>query len=73
MGALDGYEPMLTTGEVATLLRVDRKTAARWAVSGKFRTTRTPGGHIRFYEKEIMRYLGKPFNDPRTPAGGQAS
>lgn len=45
---------LMTPGEVAQIFRVDPKTVTRWAHAGKLRSTRTPGGHVRFYREEIM-------------------
>lgn len=45
---------LMTPGEVAKIFRVDPKTVTRWAHAGKLRSTRTPGGHVRFYRDEIM-------------------
>ena len=39
--------------EVAAMLHVDPKTVSRWAVSGKIRSIRTPGGHRQFLRSEI--------------------
>lgn len=44
---------LMTPGEVAKIFRVDPKTVTRWAHAGKLRSTRTPGGHVRFYAEEI--------------------
>jgi hypothetical protein len=38
----------LSTGEVARLYRVDRKTAGRWANTGKVECEKTRGGRKRF-------------------------
>lgn len=45
---------LLTPGEVARILRVDPKTVTRWAIKGQISSTRTPGGHRRFFAAEIM-------------------
>jgi len=47
----------LTPGEVAALFRVDPKTVTRWASSGRITSIKTPGGHRRFREREIMAML----------------
>lgn len=44
----DKSEDILTPVEVAKLFRVDPKTIARWAESGKIRSFKTLGGHRRF-------------------------
>jgi excisionase family DNA binding protein len=53
-------EPLLTPAEVAAMFRVDPKTVARWAKSGRLSAIRTPGGHRRFREAEVRSYLGQP-------------
>lgn len=53
-------ESLLTPAEVAAMFRVDPKTVARWAKSGRLSAIRTPGGHRRFREAEVRSYLGQP-------------
>lgn len=48
---------LLTPTEVAAMLRVDPKTVTRWALSGKLACIRTPGGHRRYNEDEVRRYV----------------
>ena len=50
-------ERLLTPGEVALMFRVDPKTVARWATTGRVGSIRTPGGHRRFRESEVKRLL----------------
>ncbi len=50
---------LLTPGEVARLFRVDPKTVTRWARDGKLSSLRTPGGHRRFREEEVHRFLNQ--------------
>jgi excisionase family DNA binding protein len=50
-------EKLLTPGEVAELFRVNAKTVARWARSGKITAIRTLGGHRRFREDEVRALL----------------
>jgi excisionase family DNA binding protein len=50
-------EQLLTPAEVATLFRVDPKTVARWAKSGKLQSIRTPGGHHRFPQSIVSALL----------------
>jgi len=45
---------LMTPAEVAELFRVDVKTVTRWGQDGKLTSTRTPGGHRRYYETEVM-------------------
>jgi excisionase family DNA binding protein len=50
-------EQLLTPGEVAQLFRVNPKTVTRWAKAGRLTSIRTPGGHRRYYEKEVRALL----------------
>ena len=50
-------EPLLTSGEVAALFRVDSKTVTRWVRDGKLAAIRTPGGHHRYHEAEVRALL----------------
>lgn len=51
---------LLTPAEVAGMFRVDPKTVSRWAVAGRISAIRTPGGHRRFRESEVLMLLQKP-------------
>ena len=51
------HEPLLTSGEVAQMFRVDPKTVTRWARAGKLACTKTLGGHRRFYLAEVRELL----------------
>src|SRR5688500_7362940 len=58
-------EALLTPSEVATLFRVDPKTATRWAKAGKLSSIRTLGGHRRYRESEVRDLLnGVPQQRP---------
>ena len=48
---------VLTPGEVASLLRVDPKTVARWERAGKIRCFRTLGGHRRFRREDVLAII----------------
>jgi excisionase family DNA binding protein len=48
---------LLTSGQVAKLFYVDPKTVAAWARRGKLRCIKTPGGHRRFYEADVLALL----------------
>jgi excisionase family DNA binding protein len=48
---------LLTPGEVAAIFRVDAKTVARWAQTGRIRSIRTPGGQRRFRQDEVDALL----------------
>ncbi|KIQ18371.1 BldC family transcriptional regulator [Rhodococcus sp. BP-349] len=50
-------ENLLTPGQVAALFHVDPKTVTRWAHAGRLGSLRTPGGHRRFRESEVMQLL----------------
>jgi excisionase family DNA binding protein len=52
-----GSEPLLTPGQVAAMFHVDPKTVTRWAHAGRLGSLRTPGGHRRFRESEVMQLL----------------
>jgi len=47
----------LTPIEVATRLGVGPKTVARWAVSGKLVSFKTPGGHHRFSTEQVAAVI----------------
>lgn len=48
---------LMTPSEVAALFRVDPKTVARWADSGKLASVRTLGGHRRFPRKDVFETM----------------
>jgi excisionase family DNA binding protein len=50
-------ERLLTPREVADKFRVDPRTVTRWADAGRIWSVRTPGGHARFRESEILALL----------------
>ncbi|SHI45627.1 DNA binding domain-containing protein, excisionase family [Nocardiopsis flavescens] len=52
-----GPPEVLTSGEVAQMLRVTAVTVARWADTGRLTSFRTPGGHRRFLRAEVEAYL----------------
>lgn len=56
-------EPLLTPGEVAGMFRVDPKTVTRWASAGQIGSVRTPGGHRRFRESEVLALLSELTTD----------
>jgi len=51
------YERLLTPAEVAGLMRVDLKTVTRWAQQGRLRSIRTPGGHRRYSEAQVLALI----------------
>jgi excisionase family DNA binding protein len=50
-------ERLLSPSEVAQMFRVNHKTVTRWARAGKISAIRTLGGHRRFRESEIRKFL----------------
>ena len=60
---------LLTTAEVAGLFRTDPKTVTRWANSGQLLTTKTLGGHHRYFGVEVRaRLRGMPREQARALA-----
>ena len=55
----ENTERLLTPHEVAEMFRVDPKTVARWASNGWIGSIRTPGGHRRDRETEILALLAE--------------
>lgn len=45
---------VLTPREVATLLRVDVRTVKSWLAAGKLTGFRTPGGHWRVTDAQLL-------------------
>ena len=54
-------QPLMLREEVAAAFRVDPRTVARWARTGKVASFRTLGGHRRYFRAEIDALLaGRP-------------
>ena len=53
----DAQVAMLTPGQVSAYLGVDPKTASRWAVTGHIKSIRTPGGHRRYRQSDVLSIL----------------
>jgi excisionase family DNA binding protein len=49
----------LTPGQVAERFNVNPKTVARWASTGVRPSIRTPGGHRRFREADVVALLNR--------------
>jgi excisionase family DNA binding protein len=54
---MPGERNMLTTGEVADLLSVDRHTVTRWIRLGQLRAVRLPSGQFRVRREDVDRLL----------------
>jgi len=54
------------------MLRVDPKTVTRWARAGKLSSVRTPGGHRRYDEREVLKYLAIWEGPRAAETGGQS-
>ncbi len=70
-----GFSPpvrLLTPAEVSVMLRVDPKTVTRWARAGKLSSVRTPGGHRRYDEREVLKYLAIWEGPRAAETGGQS-
>jgi excisionase family DNA binding protein len=53
----DDGDRLMTSGEVASVFRVDPKTVTRWAAAGRISSVRTPGGHRRYRESAVRAAL----------------
>lgn len=54
-------DELLTSGEVAALFKVERKTVNRWEREGRIpQAIRTPGGHRRYSRAAVMELLRSP-------------
>lgn len=51
------FEPLVTPSEVGRALKVDPRTASRWAKTGRVRSVRTPGGWYRLYRADLEAML----------------
>ena len=56
---MTNHDELLTPAEVAAMFRVNAKTVTRWSRSGKLRSTKTIGGHRRFYRSEVERAVAR--------------
>ena len=45
---------MLKTTEVANMLHCNQRTVRRYAQDGTLSYVRTPGGHFRFYQQDVL-------------------
>lgn len=63
----------LMPADVAALFHVDPKTVARWGSTGRLSSIRTPGGHRRFREDEVMAVLNEYSQESPTARGNVSS
>ena len=54
---MNTFQDLMTPAEVAQAFHVDPKTVTRWAVAGRLRSVRTPGGHRRYFRAEVEALL----------------
>lgn len=54
---MNPFQDLMTPAEVAAAFHVDPKTVTRWAVAGRLRSVRTPGGHRRYFKAEVEALL----------------
>ena len=59
-------DELLTSGEVAAMFGVDRKTVNRWAEEGKISSIKTLGGHRRFLRSEIEQLVESKLPEQRS-------
>jgi len=52
-------EKLLTSHQAAKLLNVWPHTLRRWDKAGKLKPLRTPGGHRRYKESQVMTLIGE--------------
>ncbi len=55
---------MLTAREAAHLIGVSYPTIKQWILSGKLRTSQTPGGHHRIAEASLRPFLAEDRSKP---------
>lgn len=60
-------DPLLTSGEVAQMFRVDPKTVSRWALNGRLPCVKTPGGHNRYRKSVIDALLATEEQNATSP------
>ena len=56
--------PMLTPREAARLVGVSYPSIKQWILSGKLKTTQTPGGHHRIAQSTLRPFLAKDREKP---------
>lgn len=66
---------LLTTSEVAHLLRVHESTVRRWAADGTLSPASIPGRNLRFHREDVEALVGSEavaaqINSPEPTPGG---
>ena len=56
--------PLLTPREAARILGISYPTIKQWILSGKLKTTPTPGGHHRIAQAALKPFLAKDAEKP---------
>lgn len=63
-------QPIFTPREAARMLAISYPTIKQWILSGKLKTTLTPGGHHRIAEQALKPFLAK--DTAKAPADSRA-
>ena len=58
----------LTLGQAATYLGVAQSTIRKWSDGGRLPAFYTPGGHRRFRQGDLDKFLGSSAAPPSTPS-----
>lgn len=64
---------LLSTGQVALLFQVSRRSVSAWARNGKLPFLNTPGGHRRYRVDDVRALLDAASGEPRATRGSGAS
>jgi molybdopterin-binding protein len=56
--------PMLTPREAARMLGISYPTIKQWILTGKLKSTQTPGGHHRIAQTALKPFLAKDKEKP---------
>ena len=62
MSIKEASEYTLSAGQVAAVFSVDPKTVTRWSQTGRLPCLRTPGGHRRYREDDVVALLAAAGN-----------
>lgn len=50
---------MLNIEEASKFISVSKTTLRRWEKEGKIKSYRTPGGHRRYEQEDLLKVIGK--------------